>query len=880
MDKCLAHRYINEKGLVIEQPLAAHLLTVGEECQNRAEKIGLGSLAYLIGCFHDLGKASSLFQRLLRGENLSVNHSTAGAYFLFRKGKTFLKNAGKESRETMSFLCFLTYPILQHHGLFDVVNFSLPQKIQGMEIDLYPFYRLLQKNSEEDFIEVQDFAESFAEDLSLRLDECLEMAFHEWQLFDGRIHQMAMAAHAEGAYPYYQACGIRLLLSILKEADIYDSSNYFRALPDRRYGHEEKKRIWDDGQRRMEEMAKRFEEKSKATALDQVRSRLSKACKASATVREKGLFTLELPTGAGKTASVLRFALNHAAHFNDQRIFYTTAFLSVLEQSAESIRNFLGNQEYILEHHSNVVQEETEEKIGANENDRENRADREETAQYQYLIESWESPIILTTLVQMTNSLFGGKSAQIRRFCKLIESVIIMDEVQSLPLKAITNMNLMTNFLTEIMGATVIHCTATTPIYDHPLIAYPARYQKIFNGSSSLAEVKEEERSCFNRVTFFSLLGPGAKETLSVQDFCDQLKKEMQKARSALVICNKKVEVMAIYQALLGNPGEGMRGDEGTAFDAGKDREERKDSEEDLIYLTTNLCPAHRLDKIHQMDLALKANRRGENHRLICVSTQLVEAGVDLDFDLVFREAAGLDSLIQSAGRCNREGKRAFQGSLVPGKCFSFRLQADELKSLPTIQWAQDALLAAMRKTDDQGPFHPKDLKEEYFTRYYQAHPSSMDYPLPSHQNGGSVFDLLSSNQKNLNDLATQAGDRRAFKMQADNFPLHQNFRTASENFHLIEEKNQRTVLVPYNNEDLLDQIFEAERTQNYPLAKKFIQRASLYSVDLPQNFIEAHPEAYFRLFQDRIFILQKDWYDSKFGVNLDHPQNLPILVK
>lgn len=863
MDLRLAHRYQNAQGQTIDQPLAVHLLTVGEECQNQAQKVGMGSLGYLIGCFHDTGKESSLYQTYLRGENLSVNHSTAGAYFLFRKGRAFLKKTGKESREAMSFLCFLTYPILQHHGLFDVVNFSLPKKIQEIEIYLYSFYRLLQKNSEEDFIEVQNYGETFSKDLPLSLDEIFEKAFEEWEIFNQKIRQMAKASRGEGAYPYYQACGIRLLLSILKEADIYDSSNFYRDLPDRRYGQEEKMRIWEEGQRRMEKRAKLFEGKSNPTDLDQVRCRLSRACKASALVQEKGLFTLELPTGAGKTASVLRFALNHALHFSNQRIFYTTAFLSVLEQSAESIRNILGNQEYILEHHSNVVREEPEDKIGTNDNDRENQADREETAQYQYLIESWESPIILTTLVQMTNSLFGGKSAQIRRFCKLIDSVLIMDEVQSLPLKAITNMNLMTNFLTEIMGATVIHCTATTPVYDHPIIAHPAIYHKIFNDSSSLAEVKEEELPSFNRVEFFSLLGPEAKETLSVPDFCDRLKKEMNKAQSALVICNKKAEVMAIYQALFENS------------------DERTDPEEGLVYLTTNLCPAHRLDRIHQMDLALKANRRGENHRLICISTQLVEAGVDLDFDLVFREAAGLDSLIQSAGRCNREGKRTFQGAFIPGKCFSFRLQADDLRRLPTIQWAQDALLAAMRRIDEsQGAFDPEDLKEEYFTRYYQAHPSSMDYPLSSHQEGASIFDLLSVNQKNLDDMATQAADPRAFKMQADNFPLHQNFRTASESFHLIEEKNQQTVLVPYKNEDFLDQIFEAERRQDYPWAKKLIRKASIYSVDLPQNFIEAHPEAYFRLFQDKIFILQKDWYDSKFGINLDHPQNLPILVE
>ena len=146
-----------------------------------------------------------------------------------------------------------------------------------------------------------------------------------------------------------------------------------------------------------------------------------------------------MPTGAGKTKTSLRYALTNAKNYNRKRIFYITAFLSVLEQNANEIKNIISNDTIVLEHHSNILLEERKD-------DEQFKYDVEHRM-LSYLKESWEAPIILTTMVQFCNTLFKGQASQIRRFCKLIDSVIIIDEVQSLPLKAIYNFNLMMNFM-------------------------------------------------------------------------------------------------------------------------------------------------------------------------------------------------------------------------------------------------------------------------------------------------------------------------------------------------------------------------------------------------------------------------------------------------
>lgn len=839
MDNIIAHINADKNGELKQQSLKEHLLNVALACQKAGKNSQLGWLTYLIGAFHDLGKAGQ-FQEYIRGSRLRINHSTAGASFLFNKGKIFLQNDLKHT----GFLNALILPILQHHGLINIIDLTFPAEIRGQKCHLYSYYRLLQTNSDEDNRQVMQYGEEFASKLVLPLNAIMVAAHQEWQMLERKIENLAAVHDSEReknvAINYYRGCVVRLLLSILKDADIYDATNYFREAADHRFSSEELQAVWLDGVENIETAASKYEKLSAQSHLNKIRRELSQECKSAASKRRQGILKLELPTGAGKTASVLRFALHHASHFADQRIIYTTAFLSVLEQSARTIQNILKEPDYILEHHSNVVLEEHEERYTKDESQR----DKSESDLRHYLIESWEEPIILTTLVQLTNTLFGGKSSQLRRFSKLMNSVIIMDEVQSLPLKVIYNINLMSNFLSTVMGATIIHCTATEPVYDNAAIRFPINYAEIYPQTSSIASVKSEDIAVFDRVEYFSLLGSLANQRLSVTNLIEHILAEMQVADSCLIICNKKTEVKHFYDAL--SVLENIR----------------------VVYLTTNLCPKHRLDIIESLDELLTNNRQGNINKLICISTQLIEAGVDLDFDLVYREAAGLDSLIQSAGRCNREGKRMVNNQPAKGKCFSFILQEDDLKNLPEIEKAQKAFISSVR----QFPFkermdNPQILKDAYFTRYYGDNEKQMNYMVQN----TSILELLSDNKTLLEDYKTKiaAPDENA-SQQFRVFHYYQNFKTASHVFRLIDEKETYAVLVPYKNNELLNSLFIAEETGSWTQAKKIISHASQYTIQIPTRIVEEHGEAFVKVFNGLILLLSDEHYDPVVGLKFN----------
>lgn len=846
MEKIIAHRMECENEYV-DQLLVDHLLKVGELSKETSTTIGLGWTSYLIGVYHDLGKGGD-FQSYIRSEGPGVNHSTAGAYFLFNKAKLYLSKNNISGDFLYEYLNLLILPILMHHGLMDIVNLNLPKEINNTKCYLYSYFRLRQTNSEEDDAAVLEYGSSLSKKLLRPLEEILLSSFEEWCKCRDKIKNLveknSNSNVAKKTTAYYNACLVRLLLSVLKEADIYDSSNFFRENLDPRLSKHETARIWERTVDEIEKKAVSFETTRNLTPLNRVRCNLSEQCKEAAFKKSKGVYTLELPTGAGKTISVLRYALNHAVRYDKKRVLYTTAFLSVLEQNAAEIKDIIG-EKCVLEHHSNIVDDLT---TGQDfyDNKYETKDDESQIGARQYLIESWESPVILTTLVQLTNTLFGGRASQLRRFSKLIDSVIIMDEVQSLPLKAIYNMNLMTNFLSEIMGATIVHCTATTPVYENKEIEYPIHYATLDDGESSLAKIQDDTK-LFRRVEYVSLLGEKASEKLSIEQLTNHVTDEMKEADSCLIICNKKSDVLSLYSGL------------------------KQKSNAKIIYLTTNLCAAHRLDLIKQMDILLKKNREDEGEKLICISTKLIEAGVDLDFDLVYRAAAGLDSLIQSAGRCNREGKRIIGGVKVKGKCFSFKLFEEDLSRLPEIAEAQNAFLYAMRQVqENDGNFNPNEIKDIYFNQYYKANKELMKYPLI--KKNTNILECLSENKELMLDFSTKLTsiDRCRYNSQRKVFSFNQNFKMASEAFHLIDDKATQSIIVPYKNEELLEAFYDAEASKDIKRIKRLLKKSSRYTVQVSNMDVENKSEAFIpiSILEVKLLILNNNYYDDEIGLN------------
>ena len=320
--------------------------------------------------------------------------------------------------------------------------------------------------------------------------------------------------------------------------------------------------------------------------------------------QKPGLFTLTVPTGGGKTVASLAFALAHARAHGLRRVVYVIPYTSIIEQTADTFRRILG-REAVLEHHSHVLYDSQDET--GRDNIRLARA-----------TENWDMPVVVTTAVQFFESLYANRSSQCRKLHNLADSVLIFDEAQMLPLSCLRPCVWAIAQLVKGYGASAVLCTATQPALG-PLF-------REFLGDTPAVELCPPEvypPEVFRRVTFLR----AGKLTWA------ELAGELQSRSQALCIVNSRQAAQEVFSRL---EGEGN------------------------FHLSTLLYPAHRRAVLEKIRQRLK-------NRLPCrvVSTSLIEAGVDVDFPAVWREEAGLDSLLQAAGRCNREGRRPAAESVV-----------------------------------------------------------------------------------------------------------------------------------------------------------------------------------------------------------------------
>lgn len=837
-----AHREVDTEGTILVQSLEEHMYSVGTRAGQLGQDIHMESFMKLAGYLHDVGKADRLFQNYIsQTTKRSVNHSSAGGRVLVELiNQDHKLDAFQKERSFQYFQEVMTYIIFAHHGLFDAFDERTMQ---------YKAYARLQYDAEGDYHfreDVLPFVHDFNNQLQHKgeqsLTELLEAGYEEFKQIYNRIVTLAknnkVKEKRREEKEYYFACFTRLCLSILKEADIYDSANAFLSPKQKLWEESERDQVWEEASARIEGMYQAYEGSPKQSKLNTTRNVLAKAVWEAAQVNEAGVYKLELPTGAGKTKAGLRYGITNAKVHRKSRIFYVTAFLSVLEQNASEIKHINEMDEVVTEHHSNVI---IDDDIGGEEED------VEEYKSVSYLRESWESPIILTTMVQFFHTLFKERSSNIRRFCKLVNSVIILDEVQSLPLKVLSNFNLMMNFMKEFMNCNIVHCTATQPVLESEAMNYRLYYGDVTHQNDDLiAGLNRKEMDCFKRVDFYNLTGADALHALSKEELFERTKQELKVFDSCLIILNKKSTVFELYEYLLEN------------MDA------------DIIYLTTNLCPAHRLNIISDMKEKLLANRQGQAHRkLVCVSTQLIEAGVDVDFDVVFRALSGIDSLVQCAGRCNREGKLNIDGKPIRGKLYIFRYNNENLSNLPDIKATVDAAEYAIRREQlnktDHNSLEVGDLQKNYFEKYYISNNRGLDY-------------IDRKRQSNMvEELGGNPQARVYFKVKypnAEKPKLFQAFRTAAENFHLIDQ-DTIGVIVPYQNEELIETLYEAVEERNYSVVNKLLQQLQRYTVNIyltpnTQRFISKNDDL-------NVYFLENMYYNVNTGINLKDLADLII---
>lgn len=375
-----------------EQLLARHSYNVAEEARKHAEGIGQGHVLFLLGLYHDLGKADPKFQRKLKQEpEMHVDHSYAGARYLFTRAKALF---GYEP-----FVDIITYVIAAHHSLFDVYNATSPARNKLYE-------RLLLKDGysypvvEQYAHKLEGYLIEYGYD---DLDDLLEKAYNEHKKAVTKLDAKTRVEEA-----YYQAQFVRLYLSYLKNADILDTINAYETViepptDDHRdiYLH------------KIENVYAGFQ--NPTTPLNCIRTELAETIKGRSIQDTAGVYRLDLPTGAGKTNLSMRYAFHQMVYQNKKRMIYTAPFLSILEQNAANVRKVIGN-DGVTEHHSNTIE-------------------RDDSPLARYCTDTWDNEVILTTMVQFFQTLYKTKANNVRRFSNLANSVLILDEVQSLPHK-------------------------------------------------------------------------------------------------------------------------------------------------------------------------------------------------------------------------------------------------------------------------------------------------------------------------------------------------------------------------------------------------------------------------------------------------------------
>ena len=396
-----------------------------------------------------------------------------------------------------------------------------------------------------------------------------------------------------------------------------------------------------------------------------------------------GLYSLTVPTGGGKTISSLAFAMKHAAENGMKRIIYVIPYTSIIEQNAKVFREILGD-ENVIEHHSGIQVDE----------DEKNTMDGNEALRRKMLAtENWNAPVIVTTAVQFFDSLFSNKPSKCRKLHNIADSVIIFDEAQMIPLAYLKPCVCAIGELVRHYHTTAVLCTATQPSLN-----------RMFSNYDKALTVHEICRNVPALQTFFRRVHFEDAGQMNLDSVAEALTQQHQ----VLCIVNKKISAQQIFQKL---PKDGS------------------------YHLSTWMTPDHRTRMLEIIRERLKA---GLSCRV--VSTSLMEAGVDVDFPQAWREKAGLDSILQAAGRCNREGKRTAEES----KVVLFALEDGAPKHMrPNLAAAEIALEDAAQP--DESP-----AIEEYFNQLYRM----------NGEKGLDIKDILDSCRK------------YAFKTIADDFHL------------------------------------------------------------------------------------------------------------
>ncbi len=630
-------------------PLREHLAAVGKLAEEHAATTPWSAEAHLAGLLHDLGKYGDMFQARLRGEACGLDHWSAGA-----------QSALLQHHAVAAALAIEGHHIGIQAGIKDALSRLLPSQLQHRPLSDHDIDRLTDRASQDGLVPSRPPA----------------FALTDW------AHDIAAMLD------------VRLLFSCLVDADFLDTEAHFEG--DRcgkRYRQPGPKL---DAQAALDAVLahiQRVQSQSPLTGpVAQTRRQLLAACLDSAT-RPVGHYTLTAPTGSGKTLAMLSFALAHAARHGLKRVILAVPYLTIIEQTACIYRSIFAShpqfgEGYVLEHHSMAG-------LGAEHHTQDNEGKGSEPShaerQRRLLAQNWDAPIVLTTNVQLLESLFSNRPVACRKLHNLMESVILFDEAQSLPQALAVPTLAALSHLSAAYRSSVVFATATQPAFD----TLDEAVQKHALSGWKPGQIVEDHTPMFAALKRVEVAWPATGQETG----WDALAAQLRATDRALCVVNLKRHALALMDALKDEAG--------------------------VFHLSTNLCPEHRrtvLDTVRK-----QLTTAGAPCRL--VSTQCVEAGVDVDFPEVFRAFGPLEGIAQAAGRCNREGRLPGLGLVT---VFDPAEEGGWRRRYPTFAYFQAAQVTrTLLNTHGDIDINDPEVFRDYYRRLYDlGNPDMLDRDL------------------------------------------------------------------------------------------------------------------------------------------------------
>lgn len=719
------------------QSLTDHLDGTMRLAEGFGVGMGLGAEAGLLGKIHDEGKDTAAFQDYIHGrKHRRVDHSTAGA-------KSFFENGHIGWLQLIGGFCVAGH----HAGIPDL----------GSKVDC-----------------------AGTSTLNGRMKKCIPSIRHPQRyLIDSTCLDVDhLNTFIENRNALDVMILTRMLFSCLVDADFLDTEAFMNNQPVRENEFSSLKEIAAMFWSRLEEDGY-FRPKN---ALNGKRCEILRTCMQKGEGKQ-GLYSLTVPTGGGKTISSMAFAMKQAMKWQKERIIYVIPYLSIIEQTADVFRDFLGNHA-VLESHSQVDYDSLVEE-GSEEAGR--VAERMKLA-----AENWDAPVVITTNEQFFESLYANKTSRCRKLHNIANSVIILDEAQMMPVDFLKPCLHVLEQLVDYYGCTVVLCSATQPELGRYLQKNPIQKNPI-----EIMENVGELFQFFKRVTF---------DIDGETDYAE-IAKKLDECEQVLCIASTKKEAEKIFELLDG----------------------------EAMYLSTNLCPAHRREIIREMKTRLQ---NGKPCRV--VSTSIISVGVDIDFPVVYLQYTGLDSLIQGAGRCNREGRQSLQ------------------KSRAHIFWTKESKKSLFMRKEKQvtdmirKKYNAEEMTEPsairtYFENWYQSNEGNLDY-------------------REIEKLAQSLS-----------------FAEIGKRFHLIQDST-KSVFIPFDEKarNIKEQLMMGNRS------RQLMRAAGAYMINVryskaqgQSDFMKLLTQGQIEMFpgdENLAYLVNMEDYDAELGLKIKSEDGVGIM--